>query len=370
MSRVLDAVPAWIRGLAPYAPGLPTEELERRYGITGSIKLASNENPLGPSPRALAALAGALASLHRYPDGSAFHLTRRLAERHGVEPEAIVIGNGSNEILELLVRTFMQPGDEAVMAAGAFLVYAMVVQAAGGRGHQVPLRDFTHDLPAMAAAVTDRTRLVFVANPNNPTGTIVRRDAWRTFLAALAGRALVVVADEAYAEYVDDPDYPDTIGERAGGAPPVVSLRTFSKLHGLAGLRVGYGVGEPAVVDVLRRVRQPFNVNALAQVAALAALDDEPHERRTLATNREGLAVLRAGLDALGVAYVPSAANFLLVETGDGAAHYEALLRRGVITRPMGVYGFPHHLRVTVGLPAENERFLTSLRAVREAAGR
>jgi histidinol-phosphate aminotransferase len=180
----------------------------------------------------------------------------------------------------------------------------------------------------------------------------------------------VVVADEAYAEYVDDPDYPDTIGERAGGAPPVVSLRTFSKLHGLAGLRVGYGVGEPAVVDVLRRVRQPFNVNALAQVAALAALDDEPHERRTLATNREGLAVLRAGLDALGVAYVPSAANFLLVETGDGAAHYEALLRRGVITRPMGVYGFPHHLRVTVGLPAENERFLTSLRAVREAAGR
>jgi hypothetical protein len=185
MSRVLDAVPAWIRGLAPYAPGLPTEELERRYGITGSIKLASNENPLGPSPRALAALAGALASLHRYPDGSAFHLTRRLAERHGVEPEAIVIGNGSNEILELLVRTFMQPGDEAVMAAGAFLVYALVVQAAGGRGHQVPLRDFTHDLPAMAAAVTDRTRLVFVANPNNPTGTIVRRDAWRTFLTTL-----------------------------------------------------------------------------------------------------------------------------------------------------------------------------------------
>jgi histidinol-phosphate aminotransferase len=229
MNDVLGAVPAWIRGLAPYAPGLPTEELERHYGITGSIKLASNENPLGPSPRALAALAGALPSLHRYPDGSAFHLTGRLAERHGVAPVAIVIGNGSNEIIELAVRAFLQPGDEAVMAAGAFLVYALVVQAAGGVGRAVPLRDFTHDLPAMAAAVTDRTRLVFVANPNNPTGTIVRRAAWHDFLGALAGRPLLVVADEAYAEYVEDPDYPDTIGERIAAAPPVLSLRTFSR---------------------------------------------------------------------------------------------------------------------------------------------
>jgi histidinol-phosphate aminotransferase len=369
MTAVLDAVPAWIRGLAPYAPGLPTEELERQYGITGSIKLASNENPLGPSPRALAALAEALPTLHRYPDGSAFHLTRRLAQRHGVAPEAVVIGNGSNEIIELAVRAFMQPGDEAVMGAGAFLVYALVVQAAGGVGRPVALRDFTHDLPAMAAAVTERTRLVFVANPNNPTGTIVRCGAWREFLAALAGRSLLVVADEAYAEYVDDPDYPDTIGERDAAGPPILSLRTFSKLYGLAGLRIGYGVGDPGVIDVLRRVRQPFNVNALAQVAALAALDDEAHVRRTLSTNRAGLAFLAEALRAMRVPYVPSAANFLLVETGDGPACYEALLQRGVITRPMGAYGFPNHLRVTVGLPAENERFVAAFRAMRAGAG-
>jgi histidinol-phosphate aminotransferase len=357
----LDLVPPWIRTLAPYAPGKPIEELERELGIHDSIKLASNENPLGPSPKALAAIAAALPDLHRYPDGSAFHLKRRLAARLRVAPEELVLGNGSNEIIELLVRTFLRPGDEAVMADQAFVIYRLVVQAAGGTSRIVPLRDFTHDVDAIAAAIDARTRLVFLANPNNPTGTIFRRAAWERFLARLP-RGVVVVADDAYAEYVDDPEYPDTVHERGEGA--VVTLRTFSKLYGLAGLRIGYAVAPATVADALERVRQPFNVNALALVGALAALDDDAHVERTLAVNRAGMAFLVRAFDLLGLAHVPSAANFVLVRVGDGARVYEALLRRGVIVRPMGGYGFPEHVRVTVGTAAENERLVAALRAV------
>jgi histidinol-phosphate aminotransferase len=356
-------VPEWIRTLEPYPPGKPIEELERELGIRDSIKLASNENPLGPSPKALAAIAAALPALHRYPDGSAFYLKRRLAERLGVAPAELLVGNGSNEIIELVVRTFLRPGDEAVMADQAFVVYRLVVQAAGGTSRIVPLRDFTHDLEAIAAAIGPRTRLVFLANPNNPTGTIFRRAAWERFLAAVP-REVLVVADDAYAEYVEDPDYPDTVHERGDGSTAVVTLHTFSKLYGLAGLRVGYGVASPAVVDALDRVRQPFNVNVLALVGALAALDDADHVRRTLAANREGMAHLVAGFRALGLAHVPSASNFVLVRVGNGARVYGALLRRGVIVRPMDGYGFPEHVRVTVGTPAENDRFLAALRAV------
>ncbi len=298
MSDVRSFVPEWVRSLTPYSPGKPIEELERELGICGSIKLASNENPLGPSPRALAALAAALADVHRYPDGSSFHL---------------------------------------------FVIYRLIVQAAGGVPRSVPLRDFTHDLPAMVRAVGPRTRVVFLGNPNNPTGTIFRRPAWEAFLAAMPDH-VVVVADDAYAEYVDDDDYPDTIRVRGDGKVPVVTLRTFSKLYGLAGLRVGYAVAPPAVIDVLGRVRQPFSVNSLAQVAACAALDDDDHVRRTLATNRAGMAYLTAAFDRLGLAHVPSAANFILVHVGDGGAVYQALLRRGVIVRPMDVYGFPAHV--------------------------
>jgi histidinol-phosphate aminotransferase len=356
-------VPEWIRTLTPYPPGKPIEELERELGIRDSIKLASNENPLGPSPKAVAAITAALGNLHRYPDGSAFHLKRRLAASLGVSEDGLIVGNGSNEILELAVRTFLRPGDEAVMADQAFVVYQLVVQAAGGTSRIVPLRDFTHDLEAMAAAVTPRTRLVFLGNPNNPTGTIFRRAAWQRFLRAVPDH-LIVVADDAYAEYVDDPEYPDTIRERGDGRVPVLSLRTFSKLYGLAGLRIGYGVAPAPVIDALDRIRQPFNVNALALTGALAALDDEEHVRRTLATNRAGMAFLVEAFHALGLAHVPSAANFVLVRVGDGARVYEALLRRGVIVRPMAVYGFPEHVRVTVGSEAENSRFVAALRAV------
>jgi histidinol-phosphate aminotransferase len=353
-------VPEWIRTLTPYPPGMPIEELERELGIHDSIKLASNENPLGPSPRALAAVRDALAQLHRYPDGSAFYLKRRLAERLGVRPDELLIGNGSNEVIELVVRTFLRPFDEAIMADQAFVIYRMVVQAAGGTPRIVPLREFTHDLEAIADAITPRTRVVFLANPNNPTGTIFRRPAWEAFLAAVP-RHLVVVADDAYAEYVEDPAYPDTIRERGDGRVPVVTLRTFSKLYGLAGLRIGYAVAPAAVIDAMGRVRQPFNVNALGLVGALAALDDSEHVTRTLAVNREGMAFLTEGFRRLGLAWVPSAANFLLVRVGPAARIYQALLRRGVIVRPMEVYGFPEHLRITVGLPPENRRCLEAL---------
>jgi len=357
-------VPEWIRTLTPYPPGMPIEELERELGIRDSIKLASNENPLGPSPKAVDAIARALPNLHRYPDGSAFYLTRRLAERHGVSPDEMIVGNGSNELIELVARTFLRPRDEVVMADQAFVVYRMVTQAVAATPRIVPLRNFTHDLEAMAEAVTSRTRVVFVANPNNPTGTIFRRPAWEAFLRALAGRQLLVVADDAYAEFVTDPEYPDTLASRGAGSVPVVTLRTFSKLYGLAGLRVGYAIAPAAVIDALGRVRQPFNVNLLAQVGALAALDDHEHVRRTLATNREGMAYLTQEFDRLGLAWVPSAANFILVRVGRGVQVYEALLARGVIVRPMDGYGFPDHLRVSIGLPRENTRCIEALAAV------
>lgn len=364
-------VPEWIRTLQAYPPGKPIEELEREIGVRDSIKLASNENPLGPSPRAVDAIRNALGGLHRYPDGSAFYLTRRLAERHGVSPEEILVGNGSNELIEIVVRTFLRPGDEAVMADQAFVVYKLVTQAVGATPRIVPLRDFTHDLEAIADAITPRTRLVFLANPNNPTGTIYRRDEWRAFLGGLRARQILVVADDAYAEFVDDPEYPDSIRDRGtSDNPPIVSLRTFSKLFGLAGLRIGYAVAPAPVVEVMSRIRQPFNVNVLAQVGALAALDDRAHIDATLANNRSGMAALCDAFRSLGLDYVPSSGNFVMVRVGPGARVYDALLRRGVIVRPMDFYGFPEHLRISVGLPAENARCIEALTAVMREIGR
>jgi histidinol-phosphate aminotransferase len=355
-------VPEWILGLAAYPPGMPLEELEREYGITGSIKLASNENPFGPSPRALEAIQQALRTLHRYPDGSGFYLRRALAERLGVAADAVILGNGSNEIIELVTRAFLRPGDEAVMGDQAFIIYQMVVRAAGAVPRPVPLKRYTHDLDAFAQAITPATRLVFLANPNNPTGTIYKRDEWEDFLHTLPS-TVVVVADDAYADFVEDPEYPDSLTYQRRGRF-LVTLRTFSKIYGLAGLRIGYGVGPLELIEVLNRIRQPFNVNGLAQVAALAALDDHEHVARTRANNHQGLAYLRAACERLGRPYVPSWANFLLIDVGDGARVYEALLRRGVIVRPMDVYSMPHHLRVTVGLPEENQRFVESLAEV------
>ena len=352
-------VPPWLASLVPYQPGKPIEEVEREYGLRDSIKLASNENPLGPSPRAVAALGAALAGVHRYPDGGGFYLKQKLAEKLGVGADQVALGNGSNEILELLARSFLRPGEDAVMSEQAFLVYASVVQAAAGIPRGVPLRDFAHDLDAMATAVGRSTHLVFLSNPNNPTGTIYRRDAFERFLARVP-KDVIIVADDAYAEYVEDPEYPRTL-EYHKPDRLLVTLRTFSKIYGLAGLRIGYGIGPVEVIAALERIRQQFNVNSLAQTAALAALDDEEHVERSRRTNREGMRYLEHEFERLGLAYVPSQANFILVRAGDGAAVYEKLLRLGVIVRPVAGYGYPEHLRVAVGTADENRRFVDAL---------
>lgn len=359
---IVDRVPEYIRSLIPYVPGKPVEEVEREYGIEGSVKLASNENPLGPAPKALEALRERLHELHLYPDGDCFYLRRALAKKLGVDPEELIFGNGSNEVIELAVRTFMRPGDEAVMAHQAFLIYRLVVQAAGGQARVVPLKSFAHDLDAMAAAITPKTRLVFLANPNNPTGTIYRKEAWERFLKK-AGREVLVVVDEAYFEYVVDPEYPDSLRYH-GRETPLLTLRTFSKLYGLAGLRIGYGVASREIVELMNRVRQPFNVNAAAQWAAVAALEDREHVRRSLEVNREGMDYLTREIAELGLEQVPSQANFILLRVGDAESVYERLLRRGVIVRPMAAYDFPDYIRVTIGTMEENRRLIGELKAV------
>ncbi len=355
-------VPDWIRTLTAYPPGKPIEEVEREYGISGSIKIASNENPLGPSPKAVEAIRAVLGNLHRYPEGNCYYLRQAVAERFDISPASLIFGNGSNEIIELIIRTFMRPEDDVVMSDQAFVVYRLIVQAAGGRSRAVPLRNFTHDVDAIAAAITPQTRIVFLANPNNPTGTIFFQQDWERFLSAIPPDVIVVM-DEAYAEYVDDADYPASLAALKAGHN-VVILRTFSKIYGLAGLRVGYGIAAPAVVELMDRVRQPFNVNSLGQIAARAALDDVEHVERSRACNREGMDYLKRECARLGLDVVPSWANFLLISVGEGARVYEQLLRQGVIVRPMGIYGFPEHVRVTVGTAAENERFVSALGAV------
>ncbi len=338
-------------------------ELERELGLSSSIKLASNENPLGPSPKVARALRAQLGQINRYPDGSAWELTRALSAKLEVAPEAILLGNGSNEVIDIAVRTFLRPGEEAVSAAGAFIVYQLATQAAGGVNVVVPMRRDTHDLPAMAAAAGGRTRFVFVANPNNPTGTWVTEKEVERFLAALP-QEVIAVFDEAYFEYFGRRSFPDTLRRVRAGAP-VFCLRTFSKAYGIAGLRIGYLVGPPEYVAEMNKVREPFNTNHLAQVAALAALGDERHLRRVVRLNRRERDRLAAALAQLGLQVVPSEANFLLVGVRrDGDALYQALLRRGVIVRPVANYGYPHHLRVTVGLPEENDRLLAALQEV------
>lgn len=365
--KPIEYVPEHIRTLVPYAPGKPIEEVEREFGIANSVKLASNENPLGPAPKALAAIGANIGQLHLYPDGDCFYLKKRLAKKLGVSPEQLIFGNGSNEIIELAARTFMRAGDEAVMARQAFIVYKLLVQAVGGIARQVPLRDFTHDLEAISSAVSPKTRMVFLANPNNPTGTIYRRAAWERFLDRLPEEVLVI-ADEAYFEYVSDTEYPDSLCYHDRGKT-ILTLRTFSKLYGLAALRIGYGVAEKEVIELMHRVRQPFNVNAVAQWAGLAALDDEEHVTKSLETNRRGMEFLSSEFAKLGLRYVPSQGNFILVHVGNGNEVYQRLLTEGVIVRPMGVYEFPEHVRVTVGTMEENRRFVEALRRILMAQG-
>jgi len=364
MARSLSAMASpYLKTLLPYSPGKPIEEVEREFGVAGAAKLASNENPFGPSPLALKAMQEAAATVHRYPDGAGTALKACLAERLGVEPAQIALGNGSNELLELAARIFLQPGDEAVMARPAFIIYRMACQALGAVAVEVPCRDFVHELAGMAAAVSSRTKLLFVGNPNNPTGTAVPPATLEAFVRRLPPEPLLIL-DEAYWEFLPEGERPRSLDWVREGRRCFV-LRTFSKIYGLAGLRVGYGVGPPELVGLLDRVRAPFNVNTLAQVAAAAALEDRAHVTRTIAGTAEGRAALTAGLTALGFRPVPSVTNFLLVDVRrDGAAVAEALLRRGVIVRPMGAYGLPTHLRITVGTAAENARALDALRAV------
>jgi histidinol-phosphate aminotransferase len=356
-------VPTYIATLKPYPPGKPLEELEREYGIADSIKLASNENPLGTSPLALEAIRSNLNNLRRYPDGSGYYLKRRLSKRLGVEEPSIVLGNGSNEIIDLVIRTFVQPREEVLMSEPTFLVYPLMTQAVGARAVKVPQKYFAHDLEAMAKAATPNTRVVFLDNPNNPSGTVISRKEFEAFRNSLPGDVIIVL-DEAYMEFAD-PEQTITGLEYLNDSPPVVSLRTFSKAYGLAGLRVGYGVMPPEVADYLNRARQPFNVNSLAQVAALAALDDEEFLQETQKVVREGLAFLYGELEKLQLRTHPTQANFFLIEVGrDGRKVYEAMLRRGVIVRAMNSYGLDNYIRISVGRPEENQRFVETLKEV------
>ena len=355
-------IPDRIRSLTPYKPGRPIEEVERELGLRGTIKLASNENPLGPSPKALIAMREACANAHRYPEGGAVVLAQRLAAKLDVPADRLTFGNGSNELIDLLIRLLARPGDEVVMSADAFVVYRLVTHAVGARARRIPARGFHHDLDAMADAVGPATKIVFVASPNNPTGTIVDTDAWSRFLERVPANVLIAV-DQAYREYVDDPAYADALDD-ARGRPNVVVLRTFSKIYGLAGLRIGYGISPREIADALARLRQPFNVNGIAQAGALAALDDDDHVERARALVIAARARWTHALDALGLRHVPTQANFVLVEVGDGAAVTQALLERGVIVRPMNGYEMPTMIRITFGTPAEDERCLAALAEV------
>jgi|TARA_A100001518_G_C1216600_1_gene59594 histidinol-phosphate aminotransferase len=354
-----------VQKLSPYVPGKPVEELAREFGLRPQdiVKLASNENPLGPSPAVREAIAAALPELTRYPDGNGFALKQALAAKSGVNTAGITLGNGSNDILELVARAFVGPEHEVVFSDHAFAVYPIVTQAVGARAVSVPAKNWGHDLDAMAAAITPSTRVVFIANPNNPTGTWIERDALEAFLDRVPENVIVVL-DEAYTEYVETDDVPNGV-DYLGRYSNLLVSRTFSKAYGLAALRVGYGLSHPAIADALNRVRQPFNVNSLALAAALAALEDEAYLIESRRINRIGMQQLEEGCAALGLSWIPSRGNFLAIDLGREAAPvFQGLLREGVIVRPVANYGMPSYLRVTIGLPAENQRFLDALKQV------
>lgn len=359
------AVPG-VQALQPYAPGKPLSELEREYGIRGAIKLASNENPLGPGGAVIGALRAGFDGLARYPDGNGYELKSALAGKLGVSVESLTLGNGSNDVLELVARAFLSPQTSAVFSEHAFAVYPIVTQAVGAQSRVVAAHDgtrgpaFGHDLEAMLQAVGKNTRVVFIANPNNPTGTWVPATELRGFVECVPANVIVVI-DEAYFEYVDEPDYPNAM-QWVKEFPNLLVTRTFSKAYGLASLRVGYGVSQPELADLLNRVRQPFNVNSLAQLAAVAALDDDAHLQKSIRVNREGMAQLVQGFESLGLAFVPSVGNFIALQVGTNAsAVYEGLLREGVIVRPVENYAMPGYLRVSIGLAEENSWFLQAL---------
>lgn len=369
INNFLSLAAPGVQALQPYLPGKPVAELEREYGISNAVKLASNENPFGPGPAAIAAATAVLQELSRYPEGSGYLLVERLAKKHQLDPSCVTLGNGSNDVLDIIARVFLTPDHEAVFSQHAFAVYPIAVQAVGATAAVAPAHDgsrgpaFGHDLEAMLDRVGSATRLVFIANPNNPTGTWLGSDELEQFVVALPAHVMVVI-DEAYFEYVRQVDYPDT-STWLTRFPNLIVTRTFSKAYGLAGLRVGYALSHPDVAGLLNRVRQPFNVNSVAQAAALAALDDDAHLQQGIRSNHEGMAQLTKGFEALGLSYIESAGNFVTVNTGrSGAQVFEALLQQGVIVRPVANYGLPDHLRITVGRADENARFLNALEQV------
>lgn len=364
MIDVCQQAPAWIRNFMPYVPGKPTSELARELGLDPDniVKLASNENPLGVSPMALQAMQSALADIARYPDAGGFDLKRAIAARFGVDVAQVVLGNGSNDVLELAARTFLTPGTSAVYSKHAFAVYPLSVLAIGATGIESPARDHGHDLDAMLAAIRADTRIVFIANPNNPTGTFLRGELISGFLDR-APSNVTVLLDEAYTEYLDDADRYDSI-RWLDRYPNLIVTRTFSKAYGLAGMRVGFGLAHPDVADLMNRIRQPFNVNTVAQAGAIASLQDEAYVARSRALNSDGMRQLTAGFARLGLEWIPSFGNFVCVRVGAADAVFQQLLRRGVIVRPVGGYALPQWLRISIGLPAENERFLSALTEV------
>jgi len=355
--------------LPVYRPGRPVQEVARELGLPARevIKLASNENPFGPSPAALAALKKALGQLHMYPDGSAFYLKQKLADKLGLTPAHLILGNGSNDIIEVLGHALLGPGGEMVVSQYCFAIYPIVAELLGARVVTVPARDYGHDLPAMLRAVTVNTKLVFVANPNNPTGTLAPAADVRRLLEELPEN-VVLAMDEAYFEFLNKPlDLLSLI--RAGRNPNLILLRTFSKIYGLAGLRLGYGIAHPEFIAALEKIRQPFNVNSLAQVAGLAALDDSAHVKRTIRNNVQGRKFLEKSLATMNVEYIPSSANFVLARVGMGQEVFEQLQRRWIITRPMGGYQLPEWIRISVGTPQENRRCIKALREILRRQG-
>lgn len=354
--------PDYVLSVQPYIPGKPIEELERELGISNSIKLASNENPVGPSPAALKAIRDSLHDINRYPDGAGYYLKKALAKKlsaiESVSEDELILGNGSNELLNIAAKTFMQDGNDAVMAVPSFIVYSMAVQSVGGRPIEVPLKNYTHDLEAMADAVTPRTKIIFIGNPNNPTGTINRKDEFDRAMEKIPENILVVL-DEAYYEYVSDPAYADSM-KYLHSKKNVLILRTFSKMYGLAGLRIGYGIAKKGILDDMNRLREAFNTNSIGQRAALAALNDSEHLSHSRNINEAGKKYLYEELSLIGVKYVPTETNFIYIPLEKAIAVYEGLMKMGVIIRPMG----PKAIRVTIGLPEENKRFIDSFKTV------
>lgn len=351
----------YINSIKPYEPGKPIEEVEREYGISNAVKLASNENPLGASKKAVRAIQKAIQKIHLYPDGGCFYLKERLAKAIGVSVSELVIGNGSNEIIELLARGFLSPGDQVIASAGSFLVYPLITQSCGAEFVSVPMKNFGYDLKGILGKINRKTKLIFISNPNNPTGTYVGKSEVKDFIAQVP-KDIIICFDEAYFDFVDAKDFPDVLLSVKSGSSNILILRTFSKSYGLAGLRIGYGIACKELIGYLNKVRQPFNVNQLAQVAARAALDDKPFLRKTQRLIAGEKQYLYQKFESLGVPYVPTQANFILFDTKQtGKVVFEKLLKRGIIVRAMAAYGFPNHIRVTIGKRSENRAFIRAL---------